>query len=151
MAETPPDFFETVANRMHQTAFVAHIGAEVLEMGAGKSRMRLPWSQDLVGDPDTGIIHGGAITALLDHACGMSVSGALREHRPFATLDLRIDYLKAAKPGEDILVEAECFKITHEIAFARGIAFQESRDNPIAIATGNFMMTSTPFPSQAGR
>jgi uncharacterized protein (TIGR00369 family) len=144
------DFFAQMASRMAETAFITHIGAEVLEMVAGKSRMRLPWRQDLVGDPDSGIVHGGAITGLLDHACGMSVGSALREHRPFATLDLRIDYLKAARPREDIFVEAECFKITHEIAFARGIAYQDSRDAPIAIATGNFMMTSTPFPAKAG-
>ncbi len=150
MSDTTKEFFASMASRMGQTAYIAGIRAEVMDFADGKSRMRLPYGEHLIGDPDTGVVHGGVITGLLDQACGMAVGMALREHRPFATLDLRIDYLKAAKPGEDIFVEAECLKITHEIAFARGVAFQESRDTPIAIATGNFMMTSTPFPPKAG-
>lgn len=150
MSETPADFFASVKERMSQTAYFTGIGAEMLGAENGKMRVRLPYGPHLVGDPDTGVVHGGVITGLLDHACGMAVGAALREHRAFATLDLRIDYMKAAKPHEDIFVEAECLKITHEIAFARGIAYQESREAPIAIATGNFMMTSTPFPAKEG-
>jgi uncharacterized protein (TIGR00369 family) len=142
---TPPESFAAIASRMGQTAYIAGIGAEVIEVAGGRSKMRLPWAEHLVGDPDTGILHGGVITGLLDHACGMSVGTALREHRPYATLDLRIDYMKAARPHADVFVEAECLKVTHEIVFARGIAYQDSRDAPIAIATGTFMMTSTPF------
>src|SRR5262249_24328984 len=101
----PPDFFKRLSPQMEQTAYIAGIGAEVLEMADGRARMRLPWSAHLVGDPDTGILHGGVITGLLDHACGMSVRTALREPRAFATLDLRIDYMKAARPHVDVLVE----------------------------------------------
>ena len=70
-------------------------------------------------DPDTGVIHGGVLTAVLDNASGMAVPRAqLSEaQRAIATLDLRIDYMRPAKPLEDLLVEAECYQLTRAIAF----------------------------------
>jgi uncharacterized protein (TIGR00369 family) len=112
--------------------------------------MRLPYAHKLIGNPQTGVVHGGVITGLLDHACGMAVGTALgvmvtdperRAITSYATLDLRIDYMKAATPGADIFVIGECVKITRQIVFARGRAYQESQDDPIASATGTFIMT----------
>jgi uncharacterized protein (TIGR00369 family) len=151
MSEAPANFFDaSVANRMAQTAYIAGIGAEVVHCEGGKSKMRLAYGPHLIGNPDTGVVHGGVISGLLDHACGMAVGTALREIKPYATLDLRIDYMKAAEPNADIFVEGEILKVTHEIVFTRGVAHQGSPDNPIAIATGTFMLTSTPFPMPTG-
>src|SRR5258706_608966 len=107
---------------------------------------RLPNSQRLIGNPDTGVVHGGVITGFLDQSCGMAVGSTLKEPRSFATLDLRIDYMKPATPGIDILFEGECIKLTSEIAFARARAFQEKSDDPIAIATATFMFTQQATP-----
>jgi uncharacterized protein (TIGR00369 family) len=148
MSTTPPDFFDPLAERMSQTAYITGIGAEVIASAEGNAKMRLPYAPHLVGNPDTGVVHGGVITGMLDHCCGMAVGRALREMRPYATLDLRIDYMKAADPGIDIIVEAECLKVAHEIVFARGIAHHGDPAKPIAIATGTFMMTATPFPAK---
>ncbi|HUO93955.1 MAG TPA: PaaI family thioesterase [Rhizomicrobium sp.] len=138
MANDPNELF--FAARMGGTAFILSLGGEILEIGGGKSRMRLPYAPQLVGDPDTGVVHGGVITAMLDQTCGVAVASALKEIMPFATLDLRIDYMKPAKPRTDIFVEAECLKVTHEVAFTRGIAYQTARDEPIALSTGAFML-----------
>ena len=138
MANDPNESF--FAARMGGTAFIVSLGGEILEIGGGKSRMRLPYAPHLVGNPDTGVVHGGVITAMLDQTCGVAVASALKEIMPFATLDLRIDYMKPAKPHVDIFVEAECLKVTHEVAFTRGIAYQTSRDEPIALSTGAFML-----------
>ena len=110
----------------------------------GRVRMRLPYSERLVGNPDTGVVHGGAITAFLDQSCGMAVGSALDAPRGFATLDLRIDYMKPAKPGENIVFEGECIKLTREIAFARARAFEEKSEAAVAIATATFMFTQPP-------
>jgi uncharacterized protein (TIGR00369 family) len=138
MSQPPPDSF--AAARLGGTAFIVSLGGEILEIGKGKSRMRLPYAPHLVGDPDTGVVHGGVITAMLDQTCGVAVASALKELMPFATLDLRIDYMKPAKPHTDIFVEAECLKVTHEVAFTRGLAYQTSREEPIALSTGAFML-----------
>jgi hypothetical protein len=34
--------------------------------------MRLPYREELVGNPDTGAIHSGVLTVLLDHTLGTS-------------------------------------------------------------------------------
>ncbi len=81
------------------------------------------------------MIHGGVITTLLDHIGGAAVMASLVAPLPIATLDLRIDYMKPAAPQADIFVEARCVKVTHEIAFVRGSAYQGDADDPIALCT----------------
>jgi len=135
-----------LARHMGQTAYIAGLKGEVLELSPERARLRVPYGPDLVGDPDTGVVHGGVITGMLDHTCGMAVSAALKNPMPIATLDLRIDYMKPAKPGEDLVAEAECVKVGHEIAFVRGLAHQGSRDQPIALCTGAFMLMPGGYP-----
>jgi uncharacterized protein (TIGR00369 family) len=148
MSKDPADTF--AAARLGGTAFIISLGGEILELGMGKSRTRLPYAPHLVGDPDTGVVHGGVITAMLDQSCGIAVASALKEIMPFATLDLRIDYMKPATPHVDIVVEAECLKVTHEVAFTRGIAYQTSRDEPIALSTGAFMLIRADRDTKSG-
>jgi uncharacterized protein (TIGR00369 family) len=140
----------TLMNSQGSTAYMKALGAEITGFEPGRTTMRLPYSHKLIGNPDTGVVHGGVITGLLDHACGMAVGSALgvivtdpaqRASTSYATLDLRIDYMKAAAPAADIFVVGECVKITRQIVFARGRAYQESQDDPIASATGTFIMT----------
>ena len=150
MTETANDLLTSLTLAQGNNAFIQALGAEVTEAVSGRTTMRLPYCEKIVGNPDTGVVHGGVITGLLDHACGMAVGSALGvmvgdaprlRTTSFATLDLRIDYLKAAKPGGDIFVIGECVKITRQIVFARGRAYQESADDPIAAATGTFILT----------
>src|ERR1700749_1974874 len=137
----PADFWrEAMAKGMGNTAFLVALGGELLKFDKGIGRLRLPYSDKLVGNPETGVVHGGVVTAMLDQACGMAIGSALDTPMGMATLDLRIDYMKPATSREDILIESECLKITHEIAFARARAFHVSIDDPIAIATGTFML-----------
>lgn len=98
----------------------------------------------LVGNPATGVVHGGVVTALLDSCYGLAIFVRLNKLRPMATLDLRIDYLKAATPGREILGGAVCYKLGHELAFVRGAAYHDSPDDPIATSAAIFMFTSGP-------
>lgn len=104
--------------------------------------MRVPYAPELVGDPDTGVIHGGVITALLDSASGHAVRATveLGETNSIATLDLRIDYMRPARPGADLLAEADCHRVTRNVAFVRAVAYEETPDDPIATSVGTFML-----------
>lgn len=122
------------------TPWFAAIGGELLTAGGGKAKARVSWREDLIGDPKSGVIHGGVITTLLDQLGGAAVMSALATPLPIATLDLRIDYLKPAAKGIAIVAEAECLRLTHEIAFVRGSAHSESDADAIALCTAAFML-----------
>jgi uncharacterized protein (TIGR00369 family) len=116
------------------------LGLRVELLEEARARLRLPYRAELVGDPDTGVLHGGAITSLLDACCGAAVFMKLTEPDRIATLDLRIDYLKPSLPPHDVLAEAECYKVTRHVAFVRSVAYNSSPDDPIASAVGTFMV-----------
>jgi len=102
----------------------------------------LPYSKELVGDPDTGVVHGGAITALLDNAAGFAVrtTGPEAADTAIATLDLRIDYMGPANPGQDVVARAICFKRTRTIVFVQAVAYHDAPEDPIATCTAAFMI-----------
>jgi uncharacterized protein (TIGR00369 family) len=106
----------------------------------GEAWSRLPYRPVFVGDTETGVLHGGVVTAMLDESCGMAVQLALDGTRAIATLDLRIDYQKPATPGHDIKAHSFCYRVTRSIAFVRSTAYQESEDDPVATATACFMI-----------
>lgn len=100
----------------------------------------LPYRADLVGDPITGVLHGGVVTTLLDSTAGAAVFSRLSAPMPIATLDLRIDYLRPSTPHQPLRARVECFKLTHHVAFTRGIAYNEDEDDPVASMAGTFML-----------
>jgi uncharacterized protein (TIGR00369 family) len=104
--------------------------------------LKVPYRPELVGDPDTGVFAGGVVTALLDFACGWATVLALKEPTSIATLDLRIDYMRPARPGLDLLASAHCYKLTHSVAFLRGLAYEEDPSDPVAAAQAAFMLDS---------
>ncbi|HVY02930.1 MAG TPA: PaaI family thioesterase [Caulobacterales bacterium] len=120
----------------------AALGLEIGDPQPGRGVMRVPWREDLVGDPHTGALAGGVVTALLDHVCGYGVRAAIPDMNfPIATLDLRIDYMRASKKGFAVTAVAHCYKVTRSIAFVRAHAYDESPDDPIATAQAAFMLT----------
>lgn len=115
------------------------LGLMLESIGDGKAVLSMPWDERFVGDPTTGVIAGGAVSALLDTCCGaavMSYPGA----KGTATLDLRIDYMRAAKPGQRVTAHAECFHATRTVAFVRATAHDEDTGLPVATAHGAFTM-----------
>src|SRR5687767_11246697 len=87
-----PQFTQMMNSRGHGgfigLHYVAH-GDDWIEIG-------LPWRKDLVGVPETGVLASGPIITLLDNATSMSVWVRCGVFRPQVTLDLRIDYVRAA-------------------------------------------------------
>lgn len=106
-------------------------------------RIRVPWREDLVGDPGTGVLSGGLVTTLLDHVGGLAVWIALGRFETIATLDLRVDYMRAAAARRDLIAEARCYRLTRSVAFVRAWAFEEGPDDPVAAAQSAYMLASS--------
>ena len=117
------------------------LGIQLEELNGEEITLRLPYREELIGNPDTGAIHSGVLTVLLDHTLGVAgiccdQVGAVMT----PTLDLRIDHLGIAPAGRDILAWARVYKVTRRILFVEGMAYCASREEPIARATGSWVM-----------
>ena len=122
------DTYQTapLADRMtHHVPHAASLGMELISSGDGRGVMRTPWREELVGDPDTGV---------------MAINSAFDQPMPIATLDLRIDYLRAAAPRSGITAEAHGYKVTRSIGFVRAHAWDSDPDDPVATAQATFMI-----------
>jgi uncharacterized protein (TIGR00369 family) len=133
---------------MMKTAMIGYtpqaqaLNMRVLDVAPAKAWLSVPYDEQLIGDVETGVIHGGVITTLLDHTSGMAVQLALPERMSIATLDLRIDYMKPATPGLALTGHCHCYKVTRNIAFVRGVAYHTDESDPIATSVGTFMLAA---------
>lgn len=122
------------------TPHCRRLGIEVLWMGPCEAKLRLPYRPEIVGDPVRGVVFGGAITTLIDHASGTAVFCSLEQIRTIATLDLRIDYLRAAEPGCDLIGHAHCYRLSRSVAFVRASAYERDPEDPFASCLATFMV-----------
>lgn len=118
------------------------LGIKFVAIDIGRATLSLPYSKKLVGNKESGVLHGGVLTTILDQASGLAAISAFTEMMAVATLDLRIDYMRAAEPGKTIIAEAHAYKTTRHIAFVRGIAHEGDIDDPVATSQASFMTTA---------
>lgn len=117
---------------------------QLVELTRGSCVARLDPAPQLVGNPDTGAMHGGVITTLLDSVGGAAVFSVIGRGQTAATLDLRIDYLSMSKPGRVLFGRAECYRLTKNVAFVRGTAYCEGEE-PMAHCAATYMVGSVGF------
>jgi len=114
------------------------LGIKLDTMGGGQADLVLPYGPHLIGDPDTGIVHGGAVSTVIDTCCGTAVMCHPDIQGVTATIDLRIDYMRAATPGQAIRTSAVCHHVGRSVAFVRAVATDDDAERPVATAAGAF-------------
>ncbi len=132
------DRIALVRSFITELPYAKALGLRLDKMAPGRSQLAMPYAAALVGDPVTGVVHGGAVAALIDTTCGASVMSHPDAGPGTATLDLRIDYMRAATPGQTIHAAAECHLVTRSIAFVRATAWDDDAERPVASAAGAF-------------
>ena len=119
----------------------AALGIDYVAHGDDWAELVLPANPRLVGIEETGVIASGPIVSLMDMATSMAIWIKRGRFAAQATLDMRIDYLRAAIPGRDIIGRGECYRITRNIAFVRGTAHDGDADDPVAHVAATFIAT----------
>jgi uncharacterized protein (TIGR00369 family) len=132
----PERFFKLARSVGHGRA----LGLEYRASGPAWMELALPWREELVGVPETGVLASGVIVSLIDTASGGSVWMKLGHFVPIVTLDLRLDYMRPATQGETVIARCDCVKLTRQIAFIRGVAHGGDPARPIAHSAATFML-----------
>ncbi|MEZ5727929.1 MAG: hotdog domain-containing protein [Burkholderiaceae bacterium] len=111
--------------------------------------MSLPADPRWNVDTERGLLHPGVLTVLADTTCGGAVGFALKKPTTLATLDLRMDYLRAPLAGQDVVCVGDCYRITRSVAFARGLLTQDDPTRPVAEIQATFMLNTPSGPRRA--
>ena len=133
----PRRFMEHVRRVGHGGA----LGILYRDHGEDWVELGLPYSDALVGMPESGILASGPIISLMDMATSLSIWVRLGRFRHQATLDMRVDYLRPAAPGRDIVGRGECYGVTRSVGFVRGVAHDGDPADPVAHVSATFMFT----------
>ena len=117
------------------------LGLSVVSAEGNTLIMKLPYQQQAVGNPATGVFHGGSLTTLMDTACGTgcgfpSCRGLNLCARHWICA---MDYMKAAEPGEDLLAEATVVRIASSVVFTECLVYQQSDRDLVAKCSATFM------------
>lgn len=127
-----PTTFEPLAAQVEQTLarfieeqipFNKKLGLRVDCLRQGFAALRLPFDEELIGDPMRPALHGGSISMLADTAGGAAVFASTDLGTRVSTIDLRIDYLR---PGalRDLLAEAAVLRMGNKVGVSRIRIFQ---------------------------
>ena len=141
----PAEDTKRIVTALQSLPHNAKLGIRVVDIAPGRCTTYIEFRPELVGDPSRGVLHGGVVTTLIDATAGGAVYASVAPDRSLATLDMRIDYLKPAKPDERLYATAELYRLTRRIAFVRASAYQDDRADQVANCVASFMIGSVGY------
>ena len=98
MSENTLPSKEDVQARLRRGPYHEWLGIEVLSVGEGEIELSAKWREEWVVNADVGYTHGGILGALVDLTADWALVS--QTGRGVPTIDLRVDYHRAAMPGD---------------------------------------------------
>jgi uncharacterized protein (TIGR00369 family) len=114
--------FADLAVMVTNSPFHAWLGVRLKRLDADEIEIAMPWREEFVSDPVARYTHGGVIAALIDLAADYAI--AARIGRGVPTVDMRVDFHKAAMPGP-LNAVARVIKLGGTLATAGAEVFDE--------------------------
>ena len=118
--------------RILQAPFHQWLGLRVKEVTDDGIRITMPWREEFVVNRDAGYAHGGVLATLIDMAADYALAAKLGA--PFPTIDLRVDYHRAALEGE-LSVAARVIRLGRTFSTAEASVF-DTEDRLLASDRG---------------
>jgi len=111
----------------------------ILKMDAGGLELAAAWREEWVVNPERRYTHGGILAAIIDVAADYAIAAQLG--RPVPTIDMRVDYHKAAMPG-DITAKARVVRSGSQYSTAE--AYLYDKDGALVASGRGTYFTAPP-------
>jgi uncharacterized protein (TIGR00369 family) len=115
---------------------------KVVKSDADGLEITATWREDWVVNPDRRYTHGGILAAIVDVAADYAI--AAQYGRPVPTIDVRVDYHRAAMPG-DLTAKGKVVRLGSQYATAE--AFVYDKDGAL-VASGRGTYFTAPPPAK---
>jgi uncharacterized protein (TIGR00369 family) len=114
------------------------LGAELTVVGQGAVEIRLPFSSKLT--QQHGYLHAGAVTAVLDSACGYAALSLAPDDRDVLTVEFKQNLLAPAA-GEVLVARAQVKRAgkTLTVCMADGFTITDSQEKLVATMLATIM------------
>lgn len=136
------DKLDPINIRLRASGHTKDLGLRLIAYGDNWAELAFDYAPRLASSAETGILASGPIVSLIDTASGMAIIARNGEMQSMATLDLRVDYMRAAVPGRSMHARATCYRVARNIAFVRCEAHDGDPDDLVATAMGSFYFTT---------
>jgi len=117
------------------------LGLRVLEVGDGSIEIAATWREEWVVNPERRYTHGGILAALVDLTADWALVS--KTGRGVPTIDLRVDYHRAAMPG-DLIARGKVVKFGSAISVAEAHIYDQSG---ALLASGRGVYSTAPAPA----
>jgi len=141
MAESPFTM-ESLEQRLAVGPFNHWLGFKVLKMDDSGLELKATWREEWVVNPDRRYTHGGILAAIIDVAADYAIAAKLG--RPVPTIDIRVDYHKAAMPG-DLIAKAKIVRSGGQYSTAEAYVY-DSEGALVASGRGTYYTAPPPPP-----
>ena len=130
-----PITIETLQQLLTRGPFNRWLNFTVLKTADEGIEMKAAWREEWVVNPDRRYTHGGILAAIIDVAADYAIAAKIG--RPVPTIDLRVDYHKAAMPG-DITAKARIVRFGGQFSTAEASLY-DSDGALVASGRGTYL------------
>ena len=129
---------ERVRQSFSRQAFMSTLGAELTAVVQGGVEIRLPFSPNLT--QQNGYLHAGAITAVLDSACGYAALTVAADDKDVLSVEFKVNLLAPAA-GELFAARAQVKRAgrTLTVCTADAFAISDGREKVVATMLATIM------------
>jgi uncharacterized protein (TIGR00369 family) len=127
-----PDFEARIRASFDLQGLMTTLGARLVRVSAGEVDIEAPFSHSLT--QQHGYLHAGAVTALVDSACGYSALSLAPPGTEVLTVEYKVNFLAPAE-GERFLASGRVVRSGKTVTVCSGevVAIVGSSEKPVAI------------------